>query len=125
MDYVKHSAFHHEKLDGKKVAVWESGNMLTFDFRVGKVRSDGFHELFLTSMNSVSLPNSENKATGVLLEPPKSISVPIEFPINQDRVNKIVAPEPNSILESMGVAFAIAENSESEFFVKAKTRRPT
>ena len=107
MEYVKHPLYPPEKLDGKRVAVCESGHIETAHFRVGKVRDDGFHELSITLMDITPLPNSGGRITGV----------PVEVPMDQDSVNKIAVPEADSVVGRLGCAFAIVQDAESESLV--------
>jgi len=116
MELVKHPIFHHEKLAGKKVAWCEDCLFRPGLFRVGRVRSDGFHELVIVWWESVSSPNSGNRPT----------FLPKEVPMNQDSVNKIVIPESDSQLGRMGFPFAVVQDKQSEILVKAdRQRKPT
>ncbi len=104
MAYVKHLVFSPAMLDGKKVAVCGFGHIEAAHFRVGIVRGDGFHELAITSMGITSETNSEGRIQGV----------PVEEPMNQDSVNKIVVPEAGSRLERLGYSFALIRDAESK-----------
>ena len=109
MDYVKHPTFLPKDLDGAKVVVLESGCVQESRFRVGKVRSDGFHELSVISTVMTQAPNSE---TWIM-------SVPKPVPMNQDRVNKITVPESGSTMGKKGFQFAVVLDAKLEALVKA------
>jgi len=109
MDYVKHPDFPPKVLDGAKVVVLESGCVHESHFRVGKVRSDGFHELSVASTVITQAPNSETWIT----------SVRKAIPMNQDCVNKIVVPEAGSTMGQRGFQFAVVLDAKLEFLVKA------
>jgi len=109
MDYVKHPDFPPQNLDGAKVVVLESGCVHESHFRVGKVRSDGFHELSVISTVIMQAPNSETWIT----------SVPKPRPLNQASVNRIVVPESGSKMAERGFQFAVVLDAKLEFLVKA------
>ncbi|MGD0349388.1 MAG: hypothetical protein ABSB84_03620 [Verrucomicrobiota bacterium] len=112
MDYVKHPDFPSKDLDGRKVAVLESGCVHEGHFRVGKVRDDGFHELVVICGVVTQAPNSETW----------TMPVPMELPMNQASVNKIVVPEAASTLGQRGFQFVVVQDAKLEFLVKTVQR---
>jgi len=90
------------------VVVLESGCVQESHFRVGKVRSDGFHELSVIYTVIAQAPNTD---TWIM-------SVPKPIALNQDSVNKIVVPESGSTMGARGFQFAVVLDAKLEFLVK-------